>query len=157
MNRDFRIKATIGLVPPDALDYKEAQQYITRGATETFTLDIYEKAYTFDQIEQVTFAYKQVDGTIISYDMYQIFGDQDSINDRFKHFSGPEYDYITLTLESKETAKFKATKPGQVVLCEIAISIDSDDQDENHQVYTTIEQQPNIGVIDSIYGELIGD
>ena len=154
--KKFKIKATLGITPSVALNYKEASRFITRGASELFQLDIMEKAYTYDQIEQVTFVFKQPSGKILAYDMFETFGDPASINDSFSHVFGPDYNYIALNLKSSETAKFEPTKQGSVVLYEIAISIDGDDELEN-QIYTIVESQPNIAVIDSAYGEYIGD
>ncbi len=152
--RNFKIHTTLGVVPSEAAARKKASYFITRGATAILTFDMIAKAYTFDQIEQLTFLLKEACGKIIEYKMYD---DNQQMNQKFKHHSGIDYDYVGLTLEPEETANLKPTRNCAPIDFEVVVKIDGDDADPDRDEYTQIETQPAIGVIDSVYGQLIGD
>lgn len=152
--RNFKIHTTLGVVPSEAAARKKASYFITRGSTAILTFDLISKAYTFDQIEQLTFLLKEACGPITKYEMYL---DGQQMSPKFKHHTGIDYNYVSLTLEPEETANLKPTKNKAPVEFEVVVKIDGDDADPDKEEYTQIETQPAIGVIDSVYGQLIGE
>ena len=152
--RNFKINTTLGVVPSMAAQRKKASYFITRGSTATLTFDLSFKAYTFSQIEQLTFLLKELSGRISSYVMYN---DEQVMNPKFKHQMGVNFNYVSLTLDPQETANLELTQNKAPIEFEVIIKIDGDDFDPNKKEYTQIETQPSIGTIDSIYSQLIGE
>lgn len=152
--RNFKINTTLGVVPSRAASGKKASYFITRGSTANLTFDLSFKAYTFDQIEQLTFLLKEPSGKILKYELYD---DQGEMNPKFAHQMGVNFNYINLKLEPRETANLELTKNKAPIEFEVVIKIDGDDFDPNKKEYTQIETQPSIGTIDSIYGQVIGE
>ena len=152
--RNFKINTTLGVVPSMAASRKKASYFITRGSTATLTFDLAFKAYTFNQIEQLTFLLKEPSGKISKYEMYDAQGE---MNLKFKHQMGVNFNYVSLTLDPKETAALELTKNKTPIEFEVVVKIDGDDFDPNKKEYTQIETQPSIGTIDSLYGQLIGE
>ena len=152
--RNFKINTTLGVVPSMAAQRKKASYFITRGSTATLTFDLSFKAYTFNQIEQLTFLLKEPSGRISSYVMYN---DEQVMNPKFKHQMGVNFNYVSLTLDPQETANLELTQNKAPIEFEVIIKIDGDDFDPNKKEYTQIETQPSIGTIDSIYSQLIGE
>jgi len=152
--RNFKINTTLGVVPSMAAQRKKASYFITRGSTATLTFDLSFKAYTFSQIEQLTFLLKEPSGRISSYVMYN---DEQVMNPKFKHQMGVNFNYVSLTLDPQETANLELTQNKAPIEFEVIIKIDGDDFDPNKKEYTQIETQPSIGTIDSIYSQLIGE
>lgn len=152
--RNFKINTTLGVVPSMAAQRKKASYFITRGSTATLTFDLSFKAYTFNQIEQLTFLLKEPSGRISSYVMYN---DEQVMSPKFKHQMGVNFNYVSLTLDPQETANLELTQNKAPIEFEVIIKIDGDDFDPNKKEYTQIETQPSIGTIDSIYSQLIGE
>ena len=152
--RNFKINTTLGVVPSMAAQRKKASYFITRGSTATLTFDLSFKAYTFSQIEQLTFLLKEPSGRISSYVMYN---DEQVMNPKFKHQMGVNFNYVSLTLDPQETANLELTQNKAPIEFEVIIKIDGDDFDPNKKEYTQIETQPSIGTIDSIYSQLFGE
>lgn len=152
--RNFKINTTLGVVPSMAAQRKKASYFITRGSTATLTFDLSFKAYTFNQIEQLTFLLKEPSGRISSYIMYN---DEQVMSPKFKHQMGVNFNYVSLTLDPQETANLELTQNKAPIEFEVIIKIDGDDFDPNKKEYTQIETQPSIGTIDSIYSQLIGE
>jgi len=152
--RNFRIDTTIGVVPSIASKRKKASYFITRGATANITFDLAFKAYTFDQIEQLTFLLKEPSGKILKYEMYD---ENQEMNPAFSHQFSINYNYVNLKLEPAQTATLELTAGKAPIDFEVIVKIDGDDNDPNRKEYTQIEVQPSIGTIDSIYSQVIGD
>lgn len=163
--RNFNINTTIGVCPSRAVGQKKASIFITRGANANLSFDIMNKAYTFDQIEQCIFILKQPSGNIISYKMYPTAEAHDSednlieMDSHFKHIYGVNYNYINLSLKPQETANFELTYENKLIEFEVVVIIDGDDNNifGTNESHTTIEVQPLISTIDSIYSKVIGD
>ena len=139
--RNFKINTTLGVVPSMAAQRKKASYFITRGSTATLTFDLSFKAYTFNQIEQLTFLLKEPSGRISSYVMYN---DEQVMSPKFKHQMGVNFNYVSLTLDPQETANLELTQNKAPIEFEVIIKIDGDDFDPNKKEYTQIETQPSI-------------
>ena len=155
--RNFDIHTTLGVVPSMASKKKKAFYFITRGSSATLTFNLMNRAYTFDQIEQLTFLLGNPNGKILKYNAFNESGE---LNPNCKHWEdleGHEYNYVSMILSPEQTALLEVTNSYNLVKFEIAVTIDGDDEDPDGQPYTQIEEQPLVGVIDSIYSHTIGD
>ena len=150
--RNFKIDTTIGVVPSKAILTKRPAIYLTRGTTANITFDIKHKAYTFDQIEQVTFILKQPSGEILYFNMYD---DEKNMDPHFSHLIGTNYNYINYKFQPAETLMLELTEGKTPIEFEVAVVIDGDDANPGRQTYTNIEKQPLIGTIDSLYSKLL--
>lgn len=97
--------------------------YITRGATAELVYPLFDKAYRFEDIEQLTFTFKQ-GKTIYWYSMFTIGEDNKrEMDTHFYYFDNDEYAAITFNLDSEETKQFKPNIP---VDYEVAIKLNTD-------------------------------
>lgn len=152
--RNFKIDTTLGVCPSKATLTKRASIFITRGTTSNITFDIKHKAYTFDQIEQLTFILKQPSGTMLTFTMYDTEGNMDP---HFTHLVGTNYNYINYRFSPEESLMLELTSKNNFIEFEVAIEIDGDDADPMRPAYVSVEKQPLIGTIDSLYSKIIGD
>ena len=145
--KDFKIKTTLGVVPSFATQKKNADIFITRGATAKLTINLMNKSYTFDQIRQLAVAIKSANGDVFYAKMFLEDG---AIDPHFKRSKGPSYDFIGFTLYPEETANFEPTKQGNPMSFEVSVSLDGE-----QGIYTLIAKQPYISVADSLFGDII--
>jgi hypothetical protein len=184
--------------------------YITRGATASLAFDFATKIYSFDNVDQLTFLFKQGD-TITWFKMFSyiietedetlnpnktyfsqvevIDGNRCSgmevnspvanpkaagyyevvedghdktttkyiVDPRFYHNSGIGFDYITLTLSTRDTLRFNPTPLGKFVTFEVALRLNTDNfATLSNSDSIIIEPQFPIMVVDSLYGKLGG-
>ena len=89
--------------------------YITRGATAELIYPLYDKVFRFEDIEQITFTFKQ-GKTIYWYSMFTPGEDETVETDsHFYHFNNAEYGAIIFNFGSEETKLFKEpTIPGAI-------------------------------------------
>lgn len=126
--------------------------YITRGATAELIYPLYDKVFRFEDIEQVTFTFKQ-GKTIYWYSMFT--PDEDGTvetDSHFYHFNNAEYGAIIFNFDSEETKQFKAGLP---VEYEIAIKLNTDGfVSLGGKDSIIIEPQHPIEIRDSLYSKV---
>jgi hypothetical protein len=126
--------------------------YITRGATAELIYPLYDKAFRFEDIEQVTFTFKQ-GKTIYWYSMFTpVEGGGRELDSHFYHFDNDEYAAITFNLDSEETKQFKPNIP---VDYEVAIKLNTDSfVNLGGKDSMIIEPQHFIEVRDSLFSHI---
>lgn len=126
--------------------------YITRGATAELIYPLYDKAFRFEDIEQITFTFKQ-GKTIYWYSMFTPGEDETVETDsHFYHFNNEEYSAIIFNFDSEETKQFKAGLP---VEYEIAIKLNTDSfVNLGGKDSIVIEPQHPIEIRDSLYSKV---
>lgn len=130
--------------------------YITRGATAELIYPLYDKVFRFEDIEQITFTFKQ-GKQIYWYSMFEAIKDAENntvVNKdpHFYHFDNEEYSAIIFNLDSEETKQFKA---GPLVEYEVAIKLNTDSfANLGGKDSIIIEPQHSILVVDSLYSKL---
>lgn len=126
--------------------------YITRGATAELIYPLYDKVFRFEDIEQVTFTFKQ-GKTIYWYSMFTSGEDETVETDsHFYHFNNAEYGAIVFNFDSEETKQFKAGLP---VEYEIAIKLNTDSfASLGGKDSIIIEPQHPIEIRDSLYSKV---
>lgn len=126
--------------------------YITRGATAELIYPLYDKVFRFEDIEQVTFTFKQ-GKTIYWYSMFTAAEDNKrEIDTHFYHFDNDEYAAITFNLDSEETKQFKPNIP---VEYEVAIKLNTDSfVNLGGKDSMIIEPQHFIEVRDSLFSHI---
>ena len=130
--------------------------YITRGATAELIYPLYDKVFRFEDVEQVTFTFKQ-GRNVYWYSMFETVKDEEdneSINtdSHFYHFNNKDYEAITFNFDSEETKQFKANIP---VEYEIAIKLNTDSfVNLGGKDSVIIEPQHPIEVRDSLYSRV---
>lgn len=130
--------------------------YITRGASADLVYPLYDKVFRFEDIEQLTFTFKQ--GKNVSwFEMFDITQDEEgkdvvSIDPHFYHFESPDYEAISFNLDTVETKAFKAGCP---VEYEIAVKLNTDSfASLGGKDSIIIEPQHPIEVRDSLYSRI---
>jgi hypothetical protein len=126
--------------------------YITRGATAELIYPLYDKVFRFEDIEQVTFTFKQ-GKTIYWYSMFTSGEDETVETDsHFYHFNNAEYGAIVFNFDSEETKQFKAGLP---VEYEIAIKLNTNSfASLGGKDSIIIEPQHPIEIRDSLYSKV---
>jgi hypothetical protein len=133
--------------------------YITRGASAELVYPLYDKVFRFEDIEQITFTFKQ-GKTIFGVPMFKTLKDANDkdvieIDSRFYHFDNDDYGAIIFNLSNEDTKAFKA---GVLVDYEIAIKLNTDNLDSfaalGGKDSIIIEPQHPIEVRDSLYSHL---
>lgn len=126
--------------------------YITRGATAELIYPLYDKAFRFEDIEQITFTFKQ-GKTIYWYSMFTpAEGNTREIDTHFYYFDNDEYAAITFNLDSEETKQFKPNIP---VDYEVAIKLNTDSfVNLGGKDSMIIEPQHFIEVRDSLFSHI---
>ena len=130
--------------------------YITRGATAELVYPLYDKVFRFEDIEQITFTFKQ-GKNIYWYSMFETTEDAEGnpvINkdSHFYHFNNEEYGAIIFNLDSEETKQFK---PNILIDYEIAIKLNTDSFSTlGGKDSMVIEPQHPIEVRDSLFSRI---
>ena len=126
--------------------------YITRGASAELIYPLYDKVFRFEDIEQVTFTFKQ-GKTVSWFTMFETAGDNTIETDsHFYHFDNEDYGAIIFNLDNNETKQFKAGIP---VEYEIAIKLNTDSfATLGGKDSIIIEPQHPIEVRDSLYSQV---
>ena len=130
--------------------------YITRGATAELVYPLYDKVFRFEDIEQITFTFKQ-GKQLYWYSMFETIKDAKDntiVNEdsHFYHFNNEEYGAIIFNLDSEETKQFKAGLP---VEYEVTIKLNTDSfVNLGGKDSIIIEPQHSILVVDSLYSKL---
>lgn len=134
---------------------------IIRGASATLNFDLFPKIYSFEDIEQVSFIFKQ-GKKLTKFDcfVYDNAPDRNDVSWDFdKHFSwekGEGYSYLTFVLTEEETKDlFTASRKAGPVLFEVVVKLDTDQFETLKNIDSTIiEPQEPLGVVDSLYSEV---
>lgn len=130
--------------------------YITRGATVELVYPLYDKVFRFEDIEQITFTFKQ-GKNIYWYSMFETIKDAEGntvVNEdpHFYHFNNEEYGAIIFNLDSEETKQFK---PNILIDYEIAIKLNTDSfATLGGKDSMIIEPQHPIEVRDSLFSRI---
>lgn len=126
--------------------------YITRGATAELLYPLYDKAFRFEDIEQVTFTFKQ-GKTIYWYSMFTTVEDNKrEMDTHFYYFDNDEYAAIMFNLDSEETKQFKPNIPLEY---EVAIKLNTDSfVNLGGKDSMIIEPQHFIEVKDSLFSHI---
>lgn len=140
------IYATLHTVPTRCIK-PHKMIYITRGASAQLTYPVFDKVFRLEDIEQITFIFKQ-GKTLYQYSMYSN-GDLDS---HFYVLNSEEYEAIVFNLSSEDTEQFK---PNINIEYEIAIKLNTDSSAfVGKEDSIIIEPQHPIAVVDSLYSSL---
>ena len=142
------IHATLHTAPTSRLVHEMI--YITRGASAELVYPLYNKVFSFKDIEQLTVTFKQGKTfswfTMIEKDTE---GKDVKLDSHFYHLDSTEYDAIIFNLDATETKQFKA---GTLVEYEIAIKLNTDSFAAcGGNDSTIIEPQHPIQVVDSLF------
>lgn len=130
--------------------------YITRGATAELVYTLYDKVFRFEDIEQITFTFKQ-GKNIYWYSMFETIKDAEGNtvvkeDSHFYHLNSEEYGAIIFNLDSEETKQFK---PNILIDYEIAIKLNTDSfVNLGGKDSIIIEPQHPIEVQDSLYSRV---
>ena len=126
--------------------------YITRGASAELIYPLYDKVFRFEDIEQITFTFKQ-GKTVNWFTMFETAEDKTIKTDtHFYHFDNEDYGAIIFNLDNNETKQFKAGIP---VEYEIAIKLNTDSfATLGGKDSIIIEPQHPIEVRDSLYSQV---
>lgn len=130
--------------------------YITRGASAELIYPLYDKVFRFEDIEQITFTFKQ-GKNLYWYSMFEPVtdtGGKATINtdSHFYHFDNDEYGAIMFNLDSEETKQFK---PNALIEYEIAIKLNTDSfANLGGKDSIIIEPQHPIEVRDSLFSRV---
>lgn len=151
MDTNFSIYTKLDVMPKPK---KPELIYLIRGATGVLKFDLTDKQYSFNDIDQATFIFKQ-GSTLFDFDLYDIDVEtgEKTLNNHFKHEYDPEYDYISFILTVDDTLEFKPT--AMPMQYEVAVSLITDQNIQINQDTTIIEEQPKVIVKDSLYGDLL--
>ncbi len=120
--------------------------YITRGASAELIYPLYDKVFRFEDIEQITFTFKQ--GKNIYWYSMSVKAGNIEPDPHFYYFND-EYAAVVLNLDSEETKQFKAGLP---VEYEIAVKLNTDSfVTLGNKDSIIIEPQHPLEVKDSLY------
>ena len=133
--------------------------YITRGASAELIFPLYDKVYSFNDIEQVTITFKQGKNVtwFTMFETVTVENDGESTTEtitdsHFYHFENEEYGAIIFNLDNIET---KAFKTGVPVEWEVAIKLNTDSMATlSNKDSIIIESQHPIAVIDSLFSRI---
>lgn len=130
--------------------------YITRGASAELIYPLYDKVFRFEDVEQVTFTFKQ-GRNVYWYSMFESVKDEEGLetiqtDPHFYHFNNAEYEAVTFNFDSEETKQFK---PGIPVEYEIAIKLNTDSfANLGGKDSIIIEPQHPIEIRDSLFSRV---
>lgn len=136
-------------------------KYVTKGGTAIFDFDLTEKVYSFEDLYQLTFLFKQND-TIWKFDAFNYINGSGEFSMGKYVTVSDDYNVITLTLPSEVTNQFITTgfEDGDeydLINFEVAIKLEvgAETPDANDPVL--IEPQYLIGVKDSLYSIVLSE
>lgn len=130
--------------------------YITRGASAELIYPLYDKVFRFEDIEQITFTFKQ-GKNLYWYSMFEPVTDAEgkttiNTDSHFYHFDNDEYGAIMFNLDSEETKQFK---PNALIEYEIAIKLNTDSfANLGGKDSIIIEPQHPVEVRDSLFSRV---
>ena len=129
--------------------------YITRGASAELVFPLYDKVYTFSDIEQVTITFKQ-GKNVDWFTMFETVIEEEKevikTDSHFYHFDNEDYGAIIFNLDNNETKSFKTGIP---VEWEVAIKLNTDSMATlSNKDSIIIEPQHPIAVIDSLFSRV---
>jgi hypothetical protein len=130
--------------------------YITRGASAELVYPLYDKVFRFEDIEQITFTFKQ-GKNLYWYSMFEPVTDTEgkttiNTDSHFYHFDNDEYGAIMFNLDSEETKQFK---PNTLIEYEIAIKLNTDSfANLGGKDSIIIEPQHPVEVRDSLFSRV---
>ena len=130
--------------------------YITRGATAELVYPLYDKVFRFEDIEQITFTFKQ-GKHIYWYSMFETTKNAEgntvvNKDPHFYYFNNEEYGAIIFNLDSEETKQFK---PNILIDYEVAIKLNTDSfANLGSKDSIIIEPQHPIEVRDSLFSRV---
>ncbi len=129
--------------------------YITRGASAELIFPLYDKVYSFADIEQITVTFKQ-GKTIDGINMFQTVIEEEKevikTDSHFYHFDNEDYSAIIFNLDNNETKSFKAGIP---VEWEVAVKLNTDSMATlGNKDSIIIEPQHPIEVRDSLFSHV---
>lgn len=110
------INTTLDVMPKSADQSIQPAVLITRGSSFSFSFDLSNKAYTFDQIEQLIVIFGSCGTVVSSFKMYNeepLHGETFDLDHHFSHTIIGTSDYVTFTLLAEDTLAFDVTRPGQ--------------------------------------------
>jgi hypothetical protein len=141
------IYATLHTTPTNSGPVHE-MIYITRGASAELIYPLYDKVFRFEDIEQVTFTFKQ--GKNLQW--YTMFAADGTTDSHFYHFDNEDYAAIIFNLDSEETKQFK---PGLPLEYEVAVKLNTDSLvNLGGKDSIIIEPQHYIEVRDSLFSRI---
>jgi hypothetical protein len=145
------IYATLHTVPTKCIK-PHKMIYITRGASAQLTYPLFDKVFKVEDIEQITFIFKQ-GRDVWSYPMFEgLELGTVSVNPRFHLLELEDDSAIIFNLYSEDTKQFK---PGINIEYEIAIKLNTDSSAfVGKQDSIIIEPQHPIAIVDSLYSSL---
>lgn len=153
----ININTSLSLNPQCSHDHQHVHNivYFKLGTTPSISFNLFDKVYTFEDLKQVTFIFKQ-NGVIHYYEaiIYAEDGNWE-LDPHFKHEIGEDYESLRFTLSSQETLQFtpsNSNKEDSLIKFEVAIELDEEICGEKAVL---IENMDNIFVVDSMYKELI--
>lgn len=129
--------------------------YITRGASAELIFPLYDKVYSFEDIEQVTFTFKQ--GKAVEwFTMFETVIEEGTevlkTDPHFYHFDNKNYGAIIFNLDHIETKSFKVGLP---IEWEVAIKLNTDSiATLGNKDSIIIEPQHPIEVKDSLFSRV---
>jgi hypothetical protein len=134
---------------PTKCTYKHEMIYITRGASATLVYPLFDKVFKSEDIEQITFIFKQ-GRDLYGYSMFDDSTTDKKINPHFCLIDDTsDYARIIFNLNSDETKQFR---PDINLEYEIAIKLNTDRfEATGNQDSVVIEPQHPIAVVDSLY------
>lgn len=146
----MNIYATLRTTPSCSHDHELI--YITRGATAELIYPLFNKMYRLEDIEQVTFTFKQ-GKAIYWYTMFSpLEGGGFETDSHFYYFNNEDYSAILFNLDSEETKQFK---PGLPLEYEVAIKLNTDSLvNLGGKDSVIIEPQHYIEVRDSLFSRI---
>lgn len=137
---------------PTSCNHSHEMIYITRGASAELTYTLFDKVFRVEDIEQLTFSFKQ-GKTLFWYSMFTQTEDGDQIVDpHFYLFTNEDYCAVIFNLDSEETKQFK---PNINIEFEVAVKLNTDSfATLSNKDSIIIEPQHPIAVVDSLYSQL---
>lgn len=130
--------------------------YITRGASAELMYMLYDRNLTLDDVEQITFTFKQGRNTQWC-SMFDFTTDEEGklekkVDSHFNSFYSEDYGTVILfNLDSEET---KQLKPGILVEWEVAVKLNTDSFASSGKDSTIIEPQHPIAIRDSLFSQV---
>lgn len=140
---------------PTCCDHTHEMIYITRGASAELVYPLFDKTFSFEDIEQVTFTFKQ-GKDLYWYTLYTEAEETEEaglvVDSHFYVFKTAEYSALVFNLDAEETKQFK---PNVLVEYEIAIKLNTDSfASLSNKDSIIIEPQHPIRVVDSLYSRI---
>ena len=123
--------------------------YMQRGATATFSLDFFDKIYKWENINQVTFTFKQEKMVKLFEAIKYLDGGEWELNEYFSLTS--DQSSLVLKLPPEITKEFSCTYgEDELVRFEIVVDLDVNTFNNKPDTDTMIEFEPCIDVVDTI-------